>query len=310
MILSRAFRDMVSRTTLKGVVRRNGEFSIVRHELSQYRLNNLVDIAIRDFGYSTSKEAREDVSSVFLDSIVSKANLREVNQIDLLKIVPGSLVSFNHDGGYGLRLIAAVDGSFVVLSDDEHNLLRGDILHCLDLRIKVGTSSEFQVVRYGEQYPSREQYLHLEEINTLVVQANDGENLMSSSQADTMSAISGLTVAYSLQPSVDGCYFLPAEFTEDSTDALFRIQFNADSVVTFEFNEEYVFRTTGLNGMPLRKAYQDTLGKILSVCEYDDACLNSPIGKLRSRTAGSLRPFDTGSGEIILQVTEKARIGL
>lgn len=303
---SRAFIDHISRSTFKGVERRDGGFKITRRTLTQNLINELVDVGINNFGYSNASEAKRDILDIFTNLAKGHENIATPGNLDMREIVPGSVVSLIHDGGHALTMLTANEGAFIVLKDSEHTLNIGDVVYPMHLNIREGEDAQFQVLRSGESYPSENHLLTLSDINTVTVKTNDGVNLLAKSKESARVIISGSTSVYALQPSSDGGWFTPDSMTTDSAEALFKINFRPDSTVTYSFNDDRDFSFSNIEPAMIKAVYEQYRQQIFTACETNMPSTIIPLNSLKTQEEGILEPTKMGNGAIWLKILKKA----
>lgn len=309
MSLNRAYADCILQHVADSVERRNGRFRVTLRQLSEHLLQKLTGIGMKSFGYSDAAAARNDIYEAY--SAIGNIDCRRVNagHVDLRRQSVGSIVYVSYDGGRELSLMLCSDGVCMVLSDDEHTLLPGDILYPMQLVLQVSQPVVFQVVRDGRNYPSEELYFALDCINQLDLIVNDGINIVERSRGDVTqaSAVTGLRRIYASRSSGEGRWFNPADFGTGSQSALFWIEFLADGGIQYGYNEGYVLN---LDGLDLEEARSRTIA-----CKslLGEACVmdsQQPLPKLRTVEPGILSPRTDARGRILLYIDHRAVLGV
>lgn len=308
MAINKVFEDYVASHVINGIERHEGKFKVSLRVLSDHLLNQLSEAGVERFGYKTKADARTDIHKIFISVAEGRGGIANVANLDFRKVIPGSIISFTHDGGWRLRTQITDNGALLIIQDDENTLLPGDILYPLQLTLDYGKNLYFHVERDGHTHPSKDLYLCLTDISSIEIQENDGKNLMMDQGNQSPSSLIGCTTVYAQRPSEDGCWFYPEQLTLDSKGAIFKIKFNSDGSISYTMNDNLDFGFEAMGIEAARSLHREILDSISVGFDTEGESFLS-IRDLYVREEGELRAKTLPNGSIVLQIIQKAIIG-
>ena len=308
MASSKMFEDYVASHIINGIERREGKYKVSLRVLSDYLLNQLSETGVERFGYRTKTDARTDIHKIFISVAEGRGGITNLANLDLRKVIPGSIISFTHDGGWRLRTQITDSGALLVIQDDENTLLPGDILYPLQLALNYGKDVYFHVERDGHSHPSKNLYLYLADISSIDIQENDGKNLLMAQRNENASSLMGCTTVYAHRPSEDGSWFYPENLTVDSKGSVFKIKFNPDGSISYTLNDDLDFGFESMGIEEARSLHREILDSISVGFDTEGERLIG-VRDLYVKEDGELRAKTLPNGSIVLQITQKAIIG-
>lgn len=308
MAISKVFEDYVVSHIINGIEKREGKYKVSLRVLSDYLLNQLSDIGVERFGYHAKADARSDIHKIFISVAEDRRGMETLANLDLRKVIPGSLISFVHDGGWYFKSQITESGSLLVIHDEEHTLVAGDILYPLQLSIDYGKDVYFHVERDGHKYPSKDLYLCLADITSIEIQENDGKNLLATEISEPSEPIMGSTIVYARNLSEDGSWFYSDNLTNDPSSSIFKIRFDPDGRISYTLNEKCDFGFESMSIEDARIMHKEILEIIGKGFDTEGECLWA-IRDLYAKEDGELRAKMLPNGSIALQITRKATVG-
>ncbi len=306
-MISKAFAALVTRTAV-------GEYSLSeqsgllepRFGLNQTEIDSLVESAIASYGYPSRKAAMDDIFE-----LSSGAGLQfgeAVAAVNLLRVASGDILRLTDAAGGMLRLLCVAPARLMVLGDRATALIYGDILRPLTPIIEVGGEAIFAVERDGFPYPSDTRYFRIGHVNSIETASNDAADIF----ADATDAgrevphVSSTTV-YAVRGNHGARGFDAEDFIGDAADALFRIDFSAESI-TYCFNSDFRINYDGLAPDERRAMHDRCLAEVMRMCELDGA--DAPLHRLCTLAAGTMTVERRPDGFATLAVDRPARIGI
>ena len=308
MASSKVFEDYVASHVINGIERCEGKYKVSLRVLSDHLLNQLSEAGVERFGYRNKADARTDIHKIFISVAEDRGGITNLANLDLRKVIPGSIISFTHDGGWRLRTQITDNGVLLVIQDDENTLLPGDMLYPLQLALNYGKDVYFHVERDGHSHPSKNLYLCLTDISSIEIQENDGKNLLIDQRSENASSLVGCTTVYAHRPSEDGCWFYPENLTIDPKGTVFKIRFNPDGSIAYTLNDNLDFGFEFMGIEEARSLHREILDSIGVGFDTEGERLLG-VRDLYVKEEGELRAKTLPNGSIVLQITQKAIIG-